>query len=148
MLLLRPMRLFLIAVLGLALALPAISIGSGTAGRLQVIAWANRATKTAVPPADAVKRGIYCKARPIVKLYAYVRFQGMKDKVASTATWYFNDKRVFVFPFRWEDGVAGRTAFELHRQKGALEKGRYAIEIRTGRRLVGKGAIALKFGAC
>ena len=145
------MRLPLIALgalAALALALPSLSSGVSAAGTVQVVAWASKTTKNAIPPRDAVKRGVYCKPVAFRRLYAFITFRGMRDTVASSATWYYNDKRVFVFPFKWEDGASGRTAFEIHRQKGLLEQGRYKIEVRSGGRLAGSGAIRLKFGSC
>jgi hypothetical protein len=72
----------------------------------------------------------------------------MRDKVPSTVTWYFNDKKVFVFKFKWEDGPTGRTAFNLYPVKGSLEPGRYRIEVRWGGTLVGEGSVQVKFGSC
>ena len=132
----------------LVLAFPAASGAAGEAGRVRVVAWASAPTKAGLPPADAVSGGTYCKARAIAKLYAFVRFRGMRDKVSSSATWRFNKKKVLVFNFRWEDGDSGRTAFNLHRTKGALAEGVYSIQIRTGGTLVGKGTVRLEFGAC
>ena len=142
------MRIVLIALACCALLVPALAAGSASVGRAQVFAWASATKKGAVPPADAAKGAVYCKAAPIKRLYAFIRFQGMRDKVASSATWYFDDKRVYVFPFKWEDGPSGRTAFDIFRQKGTLEEGRYRIEVRSGGRLAGSGAVRLRFGAC
>jgi hypothetical protein len=138
----------ILAILLIALALPAVTGATVDAGKVRVVAWAATKAKGGVPPKDAVAGGIYCTQRPIRTLYAFVRFSGMRDKVASSAIWFFNGKKVFTFPFRWEDGDAGRTAFNLFRTKGALEEGRYRIEIRSGGRLVGSGSVRLKFGGC
>jgi hypothetical protein len=137
-----------VAVLLVALVAPALAAAATTAPRLRVVAWASTSGKTGIPPADAVSGGVYCTARPVRKLYAFVRFSGMRDKVASTATWYFNKKRAFVFSFKWEDGDQGRTAFDLYRTKGTLVEGTYTVEIRTGGRLVGSGSVRLRFGNC
>jgi hypothetical protein len=138
----------LLVVLVVAVAVPAAALAATAAGRVRVVAWASKSTKTGIPPPEAVRRGTFCTRRPVKKLYAFVRFTGMRDKVPSSATWYFNKKRVFVFKFKWEDGDEGRTAFDIFRTKGTLEEGAYAIEIRTARRLVGRGSVRLKFGHC
>jgi hypothetical protein len=132
----------------LALAVPAVTAASTTAARVRVVAWAATTTKAGLPPAGAVAGGTYCTARPIKRLYAFIRFSGMRDKVPSSATWTFNKKKVFTFPFKWEDGDAGRTAFNLFRTKGTLEEGLYGVQVRTGGRLVGSGSVRLKFGDC
>jgi hypothetical protein len=113
-----------------------------------VVAWASTATKTAIPPKDAVSGGTYCRERPIRRLYAFVRFSGMRDGTLSSATWYFNGKRAYRYTFKWEDGDAGRTAFSLFRTKGALVTGTYKIEIRSGGRVLDSGSLKLRFGSC
>jgi hypothetical protein len=138
----------LLASLVVTLALPTAAAASIDAARLRVVAWANSAPKTGIPPANAVSGGTYCTSRAIRRLYAFVRFTGMRDGTRSSVTWYFNRKKVFLFPFKWEDGDAGRTAFSLYRTKGALEKGTYGIEVRSGGRLLGKGSVKLRFGSC
>jgi hypothetical protein len=138
----------LLATVFLALALPAVTGATVHARSLRVVAWAATTTKAGLPPADAVAGGTYCKPRAIPRLYAFVRFTGMRDKVPSSATWLFNGKKVFVFTFRWEDGDVGRTAFNLYRTKGGLAEGVYTIQVRTGGVLVGSGAVRLKFGSC
>jgi hypothetical protein len=137
-----------LATLLVAAALPAATDASVQAGRVQVVAWSTAATKDGLPPADAVSGGIYCKPRAIHKLYAFVRFSGMRDGVPSSATWYFNRKKVFVFKFRWEDGETGRTAFDIYRTKGALAEGVYGIEVRSGGRVAGSGTVRVRFGSC
>jgi hypothetical protein len=138
----------LLAAFVLMLAFPAVTAATTTAGKLHVVAWSATTTKAGLPPADAVAGGLYCTKKPISKVYAFVRFTGMRDKVPSTATWLFNKKKVFVFKFRWEDGDIGRTAFDLFRSKGALAEGVYGIKISSGGVLVGAGAVRLKFGGC
>jgi hypothetical protein len=138
----------LLAIVSLALALPAVT-GAGVQARgLRVVAWAATTTKAGLPPADAVAGGTYCKPSAIPKLYAFVHFTGMRDKVPSSATWLFNNKKVFVFNFKWEDGDVGRTAFNIYRTKGGLAEGVYTIQVRTGSVLVGAGSVRLKFGSC
>ena len=132
----------------LVLAFPALTAAATQAGKVRVVAWASTTTKAGLPPGDAVSGGIYCTAQPIPKLFAFVRFTGMRDKVPSTATWLFEKKKVFVFKFRWEDGDIGRTAFKLFRTKGTLAEGDYVIQARSGGVLVGTGAVRLKFGRC
>ena len=138
----------LLAVLLVALAVHGVALAETAAGRVRVVAWASTSGKTGIPPADAVSGGVFCTPRPVQKLYAFVRFSGMRDKVPSSATWFFNKKKAFVFSFKWEDGDAGRTAFDLYRTKGALAEGMYSLEIRTGGRLVGRGSVRLQFGNC
>ena len=141
------MRRLLAASL-LVLAFPALTAAATQAGKVRVVAWASTTTKAGLPTADAVSGGVYCKAKPIAKLFAFVRFAGMRDKVPSTATWLFENKKVFVFKFRWEDGDIGRTAFKLFRTKGTLAAGDYVIQVRSGGVVVGNGAVRLKFGGC
>src|SRR3954470_20716573 len=114
-----------LVVSGASLAAPSRS----AAPKLAVTAWADSAQRNAMPPADAVRGGTLCKPRAFRKLYAFVTFRGLKNKVPSTATWYFGDKKVFTFKFAWEDGTSGRTAFSLFPVKGTLEPGRYTIEV-------------------
>jgi hypothetical protein len=136
------------ASLLVVLALPTTAAASVGVERLRVVAWASSASKSGIPPAKAVSGGTYCTTRPIRRLYAFVRFSGMRDAKKSSVTWFFNRKRVFVFAFKWEDGDAGRTAFNLYRTKGNLEEGTYAIEVRSAGRLLGKGSVKLRFGGC
>jgi hypothetical protein len=138
----------LLAALFLVLAFPAIAAPAENAGRLRVVAWASKTAKAGLPPGDAVSGGTYCIPAAPRRLYAFVRFTGMRDKVPSSATWLFNKRKVFVFKFRWEDGDIGRTAFNLYRTKGGLAEGAYGIEIRSGGQLLGTGSVQLKFGAC
>jgi hypothetical protein len=121
---------------------------AGVRPNARVVAWASSTAKGGVPPRDAVSGGTYCPKRAIRRLYAFIRFSGMRDRVPSTASWYFNRKRVYVYRFRWEDGETGRTAFNLYRTKGLLLAGRYTIEVRTAGRLVAAGSVRLKFGSC
>ena len=138
----------IIATSLLALALPAITGAATDAGRVRVVAWAATTTKGGLPPGNAVAGGTYCTPLAIKRLYAFVRFTGMRDKVRSSATWTFNKKKVFALNFRWEDGDAGRTAFSLYRNKGTLEEGLYGIQIRSATRLAGAGSVRLQFGDC
>jgi hypothetical protein len=142
------MRRLSLTVLACALALVPAGLAASTAPSVTVIAWSSKVAKGGLPPADAVNGGVYCKAVPFKRLYAFVRFRGMRDKVPSTTTWYFNDKRVFVFNFKWEDGPTGRTAFNLYPVKGNLRAGRYRVEVRSGGRLVGQGGVQVKLGDC
>ena len=141
------MRRLLACVL-LILVFPAVAAPAENAGRVRVVAWSNKTARGGLPPADAVSGGTYCLSAAPKRLYAFVRFTGMRDKVSSSATWLFNKRKVFVFKFRWEDGDIGRTAFNLYRTKGGLAEGAYGIEIRSGGRLLGTGSVQLKFGAC
>jgi hypothetical protein len=118
------------------------------APKLTVVAWADSAGKKAVPPQDAVRGGTLCKPVAFRELFSFVTFRGLKDKVPSTATWYFGDKKVYTFKFAWEDGPGGRTAFSLHPVKGTLEAGRYMIEVRFGGKLLDSGKVTLEFGNC
>ena len=137
-----------LAIVLVASVVPAATAAGGVAGRVRIVAWAGSATKAGLPPRDAVSGGTYCTSRAIRRLYAFVRFSGMRDRVRSSASWYFNGKRVYVYRFRWEDGQSGRTAFNLYRTKGVLLAGRYTIEVRAGSRLVGRDSVRLKFGSC
>jgi hypothetical protein len=130
------------------LALPTTAAASADVERLRVIAWANTASKSGIPPAKAVSGGTYCTTRPIRRLYAFIRFTGMRDGKKSSVTWFFNRKKVYIFAFKWEDGDAGRTAFNLYRTKGTLEEGTYAVQVRSAGRLLGKGSVKLRFGGC
>jgi hypothetical protein len=138
----------LLAAAVIALALPALTAAGTQAGKVRVVAWASGTTSTGLPPRDAVSGGVYCTAKPILKLFAFVRFTGMRDKVPSSATWLYENKKVFLFKFKWEDGDIGRTAFKLFRTKGTLLEGDYAIQVRSGGALVGTGQVKLKFGKC
>jgi hypothetical protein len=137
-----------LAILLAALVAAAAATAALDARRVRVVAWARSATKSAVAPPDAVSSGVYCTDRAIRRLYAFIRFSGMRDKLPSTATWYFNGDRVFVFRFKWEDGDAGRTAFSLHRTKGALVEGAYKIEVRSAGQLLARASVKLEFGSC
>lgn len=131
-----------------ALAVPVSATPSAGAARLSVVAWASKVGEEGLPPANAVRRGVLCSPRPFQRLYAFVRFSGMRDKVPSSAKWFYEGEAVYTFPFRWEDGPVGRTAFHLFRTKGALLEGVYRVEIRVGGRLLARAAVRLKFGAC
>jgi hypothetical protein len=72
----------------------------------------------------------------------------MRDGVRSSVTWFFNGKKVYFFPFKWEDGDAGRTAFSLFRTKGRLEEGKYGVEVRSAGTLLDSGSVKLQFGSC
>ena len=139
-------RLF-VTLLSVLVFAPAAA-ASADVERLRVVAWASTASKAGIPPAKAVSGGTYCTARAIRRLYAFVRFTGMRDGKKSSVTWYFNRKKVYLFAFKWEDGDAGRTAFNLYRTKGALEEGTYGVEVRSAGRLLGKGSVKLRFGSC
>ena len=142
------MRRTFLAIALLA-AVPTAALASSNAPRLRVVAWASTSGKLAVPPKDAVASGgIYCRTRPIKRMYAFVRFSGMRNRVPSSATWFYEGDQVFVYRWRWNDGPVGRTAFDLHRTKGTLEEGTYRIEVRFGARLVGRGSVDLRFGDC
>jgi hypothetical protein len=138
----------ILATLITAVVTTAAATAAVEARRVRVVAWASSATKSAVPPGDAVSGGTYCTDRAVRRLYAFIRFSGMRDKVPSAVTWYFNGDRVFVFRFKWEDGDAGRTAFSLYRTKGALVEGTYRIEVRSAGQLLANGSVKLKVGSC
>ena len=137
-----------LTVLACSAVLVPAALAASSAPTLTVVGWASTVSKGGLPPRDAVSGGVYCKRTPFRRLYAFVRFRGMRDKVPSTTTWYFNDKRVFVFKFKWEDGPVGRTAFNLYPVKGNLEAGRYRVDVRWAGRLVGSGRVQVKFGNC
>ena len=136
------------AFLLIVLAFPTAALAAADVERLRVVAWASSASKSGIPPKKAVSGGTYCTSRAIRRLYAFVRFTGMRDGKKSSVTWFFNRKKVYLFAFTWEDGDVGRTAFNLFRTKGTLEEGTYAIEVRSAGRLLGKGSVKLRFGSC
>ncbi len=143
------MKTFLAAVIA-ALALPVLAVAATVGGHVRIVAWASvsGSVESKDPPKDAVAGGVLCKPAKIKKLVAYARFDGMHDGTASSATWFYNGKKVYVFPFKWDDGSSGKTAFELHKASSSLDAGRYAIQVRTDGRQVGTGAVALKYGGC
>ena len=143
------MKIFLAATIA-ALALPALTAASLSSGHVRIVAWASAGTakESKDPPKDAVAGGTLCKPGKITKLVAYVRFDGMHNGDPSSADWFYNGKKVYSFPFKWEDGSAGKTAFDLHKASATLDAGRYGIQVRTNARQVGAAAIALKYGSC
>ncbi len=138
----------LLALSAIGLVVPVAATAATAAPSVRIVAWASTTSKTAIPPKNAVATGTYCTARPIKRLYAFIRFKGMKNKTPSSATWYYEGDKAFVFNFAWNDGPFGRTAFDLFRTKGALEEGTYRIEIRNRGRLVGSSSVELKFAPC
>ncbi len=137
-----------LALFAIGLVVPLAATAAATAPDVRVVAWASTTSKTAIPPTDAVGSGVYCAPRPIKRLYAFVRFKGMKNKTPSSATWYYQRDKAFVFNFAWNDGPFGRTAFNLFRTKGTLEEGTYRVEIRSGGRLLASGSVDLEFAPC
>ena len=119
-----------------------------TAATARVTGWADRVLKNGVPPKDAVRAGTLCKPVAFKRLYAFITFRGMKNKIPSSATWFYGDEKVYTFKFPWEDGARGRTAFSIYPVRGTLEAGRYTIEIRWSAKLVARGSVTLKFGDC
>ena len=140
----------LLAAMLVALALPVLAVAAVAGGHVRIVAWASAGSgkESKDPPKNAVAGGTLCTPAKITKLVAYVRFDGMHNGDPSSADWFYNGKKVYSFPFKWEDGSSGKTAFDLHKASATLDAGRYGIQVRTNGRQVGAAAIALKYGGC
>jgi hypothetical protein len=110
--------LFLAALLG-AFGLVAGAAAGATAAspRVDVVAFAGHA-EGRQPPSDAVPPGdtyTSCRVDYLKRLYAFVRFSGMRKGAPTSAAWSFNGSRVYVDRFKWDEGARGRTWFHLVR---------------------------------
>ncbi len=146
-----------LAPLFLAALLAAFGLAAGAAmgttaasPRVAVVAFAGHA-KGSQPPSDAVQPGdtyTSCRVAYLKRLYAFVRFSGMRNGAPTSVAWSFNGSQVYVDRFKWDLGASGRAWFYLIRHDGLLDNGVYGVEIRVGGKLVARSSAGLAAAYC
>jgi hypothetical protein len=140
----RTLRVAALALAVAALAVPATG-ATATGPHLAVISFAGTARAGGTrPPGDAVKPGgTYgsCYISRLKRLYAFLRYSGMRAGSPASVAWSVNGSQVFVDRFAWDLGKKGASSVYLHANGRVLPDGLYTVSVRVGGRLLARASV-------
>jgi hypothetical protein len=143
--------LFLAALLAVFALVAGTATGAAaTAPQVDIVAFAGHA-KGLQPPSDAVQPGdtyTPCRVDYLKRLYAFVRFSGLRNGAPTSVAWFVNGSPAYVDRFAWSYGTSGSAWFYLFRQKGLLKDGAYRVEIRVDSKLIARASVGLAAAYC
>lgn len=140
----RPLLACLAGVVLAAALLAAPTAGAAAKSRLAVVSFAGSALPGLEPPSDAVKPGgTYgsCYVDRLERLYAFVRFSGMRAKAKASVAWSLDGEQVYVDRFKWDLGAKGRAGFFIHAGGEVMPDGRYTVEVRVAGKLLARASV-------